>query len=108
MDERRCEGRESACSHEQLQWPHRPSCATAADNGRLKFSLRRRRSAPESSVIIESAVNVGIANGKLDGAITRTATYGSANERTRFTGKRGPPMPQSPPDLPRCDSGSPT
>lgn len=87
--------------------PDGPYSATAADDGRLKFSLRRRRVAQGSDVFIESAVNVGIANGKLDGLITRTATDGSVNERTRFTGKRIPPMPQSPPDLSKVRFGLP-
>lgn len=87
--------------------PGGPYSATAADDGRLKFSLRRRRVARGSNVFIESAVNVGITNGKLDGVITRTATDGSVNERTRFTGKRIPPMPQSPPDLSKVRFGLP-
>ena len=87
--------------------PDGPYSATEAADGRLKFALRRRRTAQGSDVFIESAVNVGIANGKLDGEITRTATDGSVNERTRFTGKRIPPMPQSPPDLSKVRFGLP-
>ena len=87
--------------------PDGPYNATAADGGRLEFSLRRRRVAQGSDVFIESAVDVGIENGKLDGVITRTATDGSVNERTRFTGKRIPPMPQSPPDLSKVQFGLP-
>ena len=87
--------------------PDGPYSATAADNGRLKFSLRRRRVAQGSDVFVESAVDVGIRNGKLDGVITRTATDGSVNERTRFTGKRIPPMPHSPPDLFKVRFGLP-
>lgn len=87
--------------------PDGPHSATAAANGRLNFSLRRRRVAQGSNVFIESAVNVGITNGKLDGVITRTATDGSVKKRTRFTGKRIPPMPQSPPDLSKVRFGLP-
>ncbi|MXY69415.1 MAG: DUF1080 domain-containing protein [Acidobacteriia bacterium] len=87
--------------------PDGPYSVTEAANGRLKFSLRRRRVAQGSDVFIESAVDVGIRNGKLDGVITRTATDGSVNNRIRFTGKRIPPMPQSPPDLSKVRFGLP-
>ncbi len=87
--------------------PDGPYSATEAANGRLKFQLRRHRAAQGSDVFIESAVDVGIANGKLHGVITRTATDGSVNERTRFTGKRIPPMPQSPPNLSKVRFGLP-
>ena len=87
--------------------PDGPYGVTEAANGRLKFSLRRRRVAQGSDVFIESAVDVGIRNGKLDGVITRTATDGSVNNRTRFSGKRIPPMPQSPPDLSKVRFGLP-
>lgn len=87
--------------------PDGPYSATEAANGRLKFQLRRRRAAQGSDVFIESAVDIGIANGKLDGVLARTATDGSVNERTRFTGKWIPPMPQSPPDLSSVRFGLP-
>ena len=87
--------------------PDGPYSITEAANGRIQFSLRRRRKSQGSSVFIESAVDVGITNGRLDGAIARTATDGSVNERVRFTGKRIPPMPQSPPDLSKVHFGLP-
>ena len=87
--------------------PDGPYSVTDAANGRVKFPLRRRRVAQGSDVFIESAVNVGITNGKLDGVITRTATDGSVKERIRFTGKRIPPMPQSSPDLSKVRFGLP-
>lgn len=87
--------------------PDGPYSITEAANGRLKFPLRRRRVAQGSDVFIESAVDVGFRNGKLDGVIIRTATDGSVNELTRFTGKRIPPMPQSPPDLSKVRFGLP-
>ncbi|MYB54156.1 MAG: DUF1080 domain-containing protein [Acidobacteriia bacterium] len=87
--------------------PDGPYSVTEAANGRLKFSLRRRRVAQGSDVFVESAVDVGIEDGNLDGVITRTATDGSVNKRIRFTGKRIPPMPQSPPDLSKVPFGLP-
>lgn len=87
--------------------PDGPYRATEGASGRLEFSLRRRRVAPGSGVFIESAVDVGVKNGKLDGVIARTATDGSLGERVRFTGKRIPPMPESPPDLSRVRFGHP-
>ena len=84
-----------------------PYRVTEAANGRLKFSLRRRRMAQGSEVFIESAVDVGFKSGKLDGVIVRTTTDGSMEERIRFTGKRIPPMPGSPPDLSKVRFGLP-
>ena len=87
--------------------PDGPYSVTEAAYGRLKFPVRRRRLAQGSDVFIESAVDVGITNGKLDGVITRSTTDGSVNERIRFSGKRIPPMPQSPPDLSKVRFGLP-
>lgn len=86
--------------------PDGPYVAEAA-NGRLRFSLRRRRVARGSDVFLDSAVDVGIRDGKLDGVIVRTSTDGSRRERIRFTGKRIPPMPESPPDLSKVRFGLP-
>ena len=87
-----------------LDGPYR---VTDAANGRLKFSLRRRRMAPGSEVFIESAVDVGVKSGKLDGVIRRTSTDGGVEKLIRFTGKRIPPMPGSPPDLSKVRFGLP-
>ena len=87
--------------------PDGPYSVTEAANSRLKFSLRRRRMAQGSEVFIESAVDVGVNNGKLDGMIVRTSTDGSVSERIRFTGKRIPPMPELPPDLSKVRFGLP-
>ena len=87
--------------------PDGPYSATAAANGRLKFSLRRRRMAQGSSVFIESAVEVGVTNGSLAGVIARTSTDGTVSERIRFSGRRIPPMPLSPPDLSKVRFGLP-
>ena len=87
--------------------PDGPYSVTETANGRLKFSLRRRRIAQGSAVFIESAVDVGVTNGKLDGVIVRTSTDGTVKERVRFTGKRIPPMPESAPDLSRVRFGLP-
>ena len=79
--------------------PDGPYSVTEAAKGRLMFPLRRRRMARGSDVFVESAVDVGVRDGKLDGVIVRTSTDGSLSDRIRFTGKRIPPMPESPPDL---------
>ena len=87
--------------------PDGPYSVTEAANGRLRFSLRRRRMAQGSEVFIESAVDVGAESGILDGVIVRTSTDGSVRERIPFTGKRIPPMPDSPPDLSNVRFGLP-
>ncbi len=76
-------------------------------DGRVRFSLRRRRAAPGSEVFVQTNVNVGLVNGRLDGVIARTASDGSGSERIRFGGKRIPPMPKSPPDLSKVRFGHP-
>ena len=60
-----------------------------------------------SDVFIESAVDVGVKDGNLDGVIGRTSTDGSVDERIRFTGKRIPSMPESSPDLSKVRFGLP-
>jgi len=84
-----------------------PYNVSEAASGRIQFSPRRRRIAPGSDVFIESAVDVGVNQGKLDGVIVRTSTDGTLNERVRFTGERIPPMPELPPDLAKVRFGHP-
>jgi len=76
-------------------------------DGRMKFSLRPKRAAKGSDVLIRSEVDVGLEGGKLDGVILRSATDGSVSERIRFTGKWVPPMPASAPDLSKVRFGHP-
>ena len=87
--------------------PDGPYSVNEAANGRLKFSLRRRRKAQRSEVFIESAVDVGVKHEKLDGVIVRNSTDGSVGDRIGFTGKRIPPMPELPPDLSKVRFGLP-
>ncbi len=84
-----------------------PYTATQTAGGDLKFSLRPRRKARGSDVFIDSAVEVGLRDGKLEGMIVRTSTDGSVDERVRFDGKRIPPMPEAPPDLSKVCFGLP-
>lgn len=76
-------------------------------DGRMKFSLRPKRAAKGSDVLIRSEVDVGLEGGKLDGVILRSATDGSVDQRISFTGKRLPPMPESAPDLSKVLFGHP-
>ena len=87
--------------------PDGPYEADRTDDGRLEFSLRRRRMAPGSDIFVESRVDVGISGGQLDGVIVRQSTDGSVNERIRFGGRRIPPMPTMPPDLSKVRFGHP-
>ncbi len=87
--------------------PDGPYAATETSNGRLTFPLRRRRIARQSNVFVESAVDIGIRRGKLDGVIVRTSTDGTVNERIGFSGKRIPPMPDVAPDLSKVHFGMP-
>lgn len=70
-------------------------------NGRLTFTLRKNRNAT-----VTRTVDVGFNDGKLDGVIVSTSNDGIV-ERDRFTGKKIPPVPASPPDLSRVRFGHP-
>ena len=72
---------------------------------RIRFSLKPLRKAKGSDVSIAQDVEVGITDGKLDGVIVRTPGDGTTGETVRFTGKRIPPMPASPPDLSKVRFG---
>ena len=88
--------------------PDGPYSATEAANGRLKFQLRTAPARPKEAMSLSNRRwTLASRTGSCDGVITRTATDGSVNERTRFTGKRIPQMPQSPPDLSEVRFGLP-
>ena len=68
---------------------------------RLTFTLRQGKKAMDVKT-----VDVGIKDGKLDGVITSTAKDGSVKP-DKFTGKKIPPVPSTPPDLSRVRFGHP-
>lgn len=76
-------------------------------NGRIQFSLKPQRKVKGSKVYIESAVDVGMKGGRLDGVLVRAPSDGSEGETVRFTGKRVPSMPASAPDLSTVRFGDP-
>lgn len=87
--------------------PDGPYEVTEVANGRIQFSLKRQRKSKQSEVYIESAVDVGIKDGKLAGVMVRTPNDGSEGQRIQFTGKRIPPMPDAAPDLSKVRFGHP-
>lgn len=68
---------------------------------RLTFTLRQNKKATDVKT-----VNVGISEGNLDGLITTTRKDGSV-QHDRFTGKKIPPVPSTPPDLSKTRFGHP-
>ena len=85
--------------------PDGPYEVTEVANGRIRFSLKSKRKGKQSKVFIRSDVEVGVSKGRLRGRIVRTPNDGSEGETIRFTGKRIPPMPTSPPDLSKVRFG---
>ena len=84
-----------------------PYEVTDVTNGRIRFSLKRKRKSNGRRVSVTSNVDVGLKDGKLDGLIVRTPEDGGRAKRVRFSGKRIPPMPASPPDLSKVKFGRP-
>ncbi|MEM9478751.1 MAG: DUF1080 domain-containing protein [Verrucomicrobiota bacterium] len=87
--------------------PEGPYSIDEVNDGRLKFSLKPMRKAKGSKIFVAQSVEVGITDGKMDGNLTRTPNDGSPGSEIRFTGKRIPPMPESPPDLSKVRFGHP-
>lgn len=69
--------------------------------GRLTFSLKKKRRQKQAAV-----VEVGLAEGKLEGVIRRTTPEGEKTKEA-FTGKRIPAMPTVAPDLSKVRFGNP-
>ncbi|MEM0969580.1 MAG: DUF1080 domain-containing protein [Verrucomicrobiota bacterium] len=74
---------------------------------RITFDLKPKRKAKGSNEYIDQTVEVGLSKGTLQGTLTRTPRDGSEGEIIAFTGKRIPPMPESPPDLSQVRFGQP-
>ena len=87
--------------------PEGPYPIARVENGRIHFDRRSRRKRNGKRISVSTAVSVGILNGKLDGTIVRTPRDSDKKETVRFTGKRIPPMPKSPPDLSKVRFGHP-
>ncbi len=87
--------------------PEGPYAIDKVKEGRIHFSLKKKRKAKKSNVYLDQVVEVGLTNGKLEGLLIRTPNDGGEGERIRFTGKQIPPMPASPPDLSLVRFGHP-
>ncbi|MDF1862782.1 MAG: DUF1080 domain-containing protein [Verrucomicrobiales bacterium] len=70
--------------------------------GRLSFSLKKRKADSGKSRRVE----VGLTDGRLDGTIHRALADGSS-ETESFSGRKIPPMPENAPDLSRVRFGHP-
>ena len=88
--------------------PEGPYPIKKVENGRIHFERRSRRKWNGKRISISNAVSVGFNQGKLDGTIVRNSHDGGKTESIRFTGKRIPPMPKSPPDLSKVRFGHPS
>lgn len=76
-----------------------PFEVTEIVNGRIRFAIKPIRKAKGSKFFMKREVEVGLTDGKLDGTINHVPSDGTKGKTVRFTGKRIPPMPKSPPDL---------
>jgi hypothetical protein len=82
-----------------------PFEVTEIVDGRIRFGIKPVRKATGSRSFIRREVEVGLTGGKLDGVIEHMPGDGVKGESVRFTGKRIPPMPKSPPDLSKVRFG---
>ncbi|MEM9017375.1 MAG: DUF1080 domain-containing protein [Verrucomicrobiota bacterium] len=73
----------------------------------IRFTMKPKRLAKGSKVMVDQVVEVGIKEVGLAGVLVRTPRDESGEERINFTGKRIPPMPESPPDLSKVRFGHP-
>ena len=87
--------------------PEGPYPIEKIEDGRVHFVRKTRRKVDGKRVPVSSAVRVGITGGKLDGMITRGQQGDGKEETIRFTGKRIPPIPKSPPNLSKVRFGHP-
>lgn len=87
--------------------PEGPYTIDEVADGRIKFTMKPKRKAKGSQIYIEQVVDVGLVDGQLDGLLTLTPRDDSPGSKVRFTGKRIPPMPTSPPDLSKVRFGQP-
>ena len=82
-----------------------PFKVTRIANGRIYFPIKSIRKKKGSQLSTKREVNVGLSDGKLDGAIKYIRGDGAPDRIVRFTGKRIPPVPASPPDLSKVRFG---
>jgi hypothetical protein len=87
--------------------PEGPYEITKVADGRVHFDRKTRRKKNGKKISVGTAIAVGLTAGKLDGVILRTPRDGGDKETVRFTGKRIPPMPKSPPDISKVRFGHP-
>ena len=87
--------------------PEGPYPIAKIENGRIHFVRKSKQRKNGKRVTISSAVSVGISNKKLTGTIVRTSEDDDSSQTIRFTGKRIPDMPTSPPDLSKVRFGHP-
>lgn len=76
-----------------------PFAVTDVVDNRIRFAIKPIRQTKGSKIATKREVEVGLTDGKLDGAIHYITEDGSKETSVRFTGKRIPPIPTSPPDL---------
>ena len=82
-----------------------PFEVTEISGGRIRFPIKPIRKAKGSKVFTKREVDVGLIDGRLDGRISYISNDGSKGRTVRFTGKRIPPVPESPPDLSQVEFG---
>ncbi|MEM7560167.1 MAG: family 16 glycoside hydrolase [Planctomycetota bacterium] len=82
-----------------------PFEVTKIADGKIHFPIKSVRAKKGSKVVTKREVEVGLSDGKLDGTIKYLPNDGTKGRTIRFTGKRIPLMPTSPPDLSKVRFG---
>lgn len=77
------------------------------EDGKLKFTMRKRPVARGSKVMLSQTVEAAVKNGKLKGVIIASRSDGGATDKKHFTGRSVADLPNKAPDLSKVRFGQP-
>lgn len=87
--------------------PDGPYRDARIEEGQLKFTLRDRRIARGSDVMLKQSVTAKVVDGRMQGVIDVKASDGSVDEQKTFTGRPVQDLPTEAPDLDKVRFGHP-
>ena len=93
-----------------MRWyvgPDGPYNDARMEDGKLKFTLRKRPVAKGSKVMLSQTVEAAVKNGELKGGIVVSRDDGKATEKKHFTGRLVSDLPSQAPDLSKVRFGQP-
>lgn len=87
--------------------PEGPYPISEIVDGRIKFSVKRKRKKKNNQAQVTTVIEAGLKNEKLNGLITKVDNEGNKLENDPFTGVAVSPMPKSAPNLSKVRFGQP-